>query len=150
MTADTTTSDTTISDNTIDPITITDLVGICDECYAVDLGWFETIGGWVADESDPARQRWFAVAGHRLAWHAELWARRRPAIPHDTDHSLPPAAPVAVTGDRLAAAAAFLEESRAFVDGLRRRTDPVLDPATHRLADLVDADLADLQRRLPG
>jgi hypothetical protein len=126
-------------------IGIVDLVDVCDRRYADDLGWFTLLGRWVTDEPDPARQRWFAVASHRHAWHAELWAQRRPAIPHDADHVLPDPAAVEPTGDRAAAYAAHLVAVRAELADLRAAIDPELDPSTLRTLTLVDADLAALQ-----
>jgi len=130
-------------------ITITDLVSICDDRYAVNLGWFEALGSWVADEPDPRRQRWFAVANHRHAWHADLWAKRRPAVPHDAEHRLPSPVAVTATADRAEAYATFLDEELARIAAIRTASDAELDPATHRLINLLEADLADLRNRMP-
>lgn len=127
---------------------ILELVGVCEERAAADLGWFVLLGERVRDEPDPRRQRWFATAAHRHAWHAELWAERRPAIPHDASSPPPRPAPPELGDDLVAAYQEHLVAQRAFLAGLRAETDPDLDPSTHRVIDLVDADLADLLHHL--
>ena len=131
-------------------IAITDLVGVCDEHYARYLGWFALLGERVRDEPDPELQRLFATAAHRHAWHADLWASRRPAIPHDATHALPTPASHAIGADLVAAYVAFLDAERAQLARLRAVVDCDLDPSTVRVIDLVDADLADLRSRLPA
>jgi len=128
---------------------IVDLVALCDEQYATHVGWFMALGERVRDETDPRRQRWYATAAHRHAWHAELWAQRRPAIPHDTVHELPPPAEIGVDGDITSIYCDHLVEQRALLARLRGEVDPELDPSTRRVIDLVDADLADLAAHLP-
>lgn len=128
---------------------ILDLVDICDGCAATDLGWFTVLGERVRDEPDPRLQRLVATAAHRHAWHAELWADRRPAIPHDAVRTMPAPVLPEVGDDLVGAYREHLVARRAFLDELRAGADPDLDPSTHRLIDLVDADLADLQLRLP-
>lgn len=130
-------------------IAITDLVDVCDEQSAVYLGWFALLGQRVRDEPDPILQRLFATAAHRHAWHAELWANRRPAIPHDTIHELPPPASPSIEDDLATAYREHLVAERAKLARLRAGVDRDLDPSTVRVIDLVDADLADLQSRLP-
>jgi hypothetical protein len=125
-------------------IGIVDLVGVCDEQYAVNLGWFVVLGERVRDETDPQLQRWFATAAHRHAWHAELWASRRPAIPHDAIHELPAPAAIEVGDDLAVAYRDHLVLQRAWLGRLRDEIDPELDPSTLRVLTLVDADLADL------
>lgn len=128
---------------------IDDLITVCDECTAADLGWFVVLGERVRVETDPELQRLLATASHRHAWHAELWAQRRPAIPHDAARPAPQPALPDVGDDLVAAYRRHLTVRRSFLVGLRAGADPDLDPSTHRLIDLVDADLADLQLRLP-
>lgn len=125
------------------------LVTIADDRASLALGWFETLGRWVVDERDARSQQWFATACHRLAWHAELWSERRPAVPHDIAHPRPRAAEVSRVGDRVAALETHLADERERLADLAARIDPDLDPATIRLISLVDADLADLLRRRP-
>lgn len=129
--------------------TIVELVDLCDECCASDLGWFQVLGERVRDERDPRLQRLLATAAHRHAWHAELWAARRPAVPHDAPHERPHPVPPDVGDDLVAAYREHLSQRRSFLARLRADADPDLDPATHRVAALVDNDLADLQDRLP-
>lgn len=128
--------------------TIVELVDVCDERCATNLGWFVVLGERVAEEADPALQRVWAVAAHRHAWHAELWAQRRPAIPHDAVRALPEPTVPEVGDDLVSSYRRFLERERSVLGELRAATDPELDPSTHRVVDLVDADLADLQRHL--
>lgn len=128
-------------------IPIDELVTLSERRCTLALGWFETLGGWVVDEPDPRRQRWFATACHRLAWHADLWSDRRPAIPHDVVHPRPRPASVDPTGDRAAALSAHLAAERNELAALAARVDPDLDPATLRVIALVDADLAELLER---
>jgi hypothetical protein len=128
-------------------IAIRDLVDVCDEGYATNLGWFVVLGERVRGEPDPTLQRVFATAAHRHAWHAELWAQRRPSVPHDTHHELPPPTTIAI-GDVVDAYRAHLVAERARLDRLRSAVDPDLDPATVRVVTLIDADLADLHDRL--
>ena len=130
-------------------IAITDLIEVCDEQYARHLGWFELLGQRVRAEPDPKLQRLFATAAQRHAWHAELWASRRPAIPHDTIHTLPPAAAPSISGNLATAYLEHLVDERAELARLRASVDRDLDPATVRVIDLVAADLADLQSQVP-
>ena len=130
-------------------ISITDLIEVCDEQYARNLGWFELLGQRVRAEPDPKLQRLFATAAQRHAWHAELWASRRPAIPHDTIHPLPPPTAPSIEGDLPAAYREHLVAERVTLARLRAGVDRDLDPSTVRVIDLVDADLADLQSQVP-
>lgn len=131
-----------------DVITIDRLTAECERQYALHLGWFAELASWVVDEPDPVRQRCFAEAAHRHAWLAELWAGRRPRIPPEAVPELPPAASVAGDADRVVGYAAALDAMRADLAELRDAADPELDPSTHRVITLVDADLADLRSRL--
>lgn len=134
---------------TANRIGLVELVALCDAQCATDLGWFVTLGERVRDEPDPRRQRWYATAAHRHAWHAELWARRRPAVPHDAPHPLPPPAPVDAGDDLAATYRQHLATRREQLAGLRDAVDPDLDPSTRRVVALVDADLADLLAQAP-
>lgn len=130
-------------------ITIDELGGICDVRCSLALGWFETVGRWVPDEPHPERQRWFSTVCHRLAWHAELWAERRPAIPHDAVRTRPRSIEVTASGDRLEALGAHLIAERGALAAISARVDADLDPATLRVISLVDADLVDLLGHRP-
>jgi hypothetical protein len=132
-----------------DRIDLVDLVVLCDEQCAADLGWFVALGERVRDEPDPHRQRWYATAAHRHAWHADLWAQRRPTVPHDAAHALPAPARVEVGDDLAAAYHEHLATQRERRARLRDAVDPDLDPSTRRVIALVDADLADLQAGEP-
>ena len=131
-------------------IGIADLVALCDTQTATHLGWFVALGRHVVGEPDPAVQRALATAAHRHAWHAELWAGRRPAIPHDAVHVLPPPTAVEDGGDLVDAYRTHLATQRRLLADLRDRVARELDPATQRVLELVDADLADLAARLPA
>ena len=120
-------------------IGIVELVEVCASMSARNRWLFERLGAWVADEPDPTRQRWFAVATHRHAWHAELWDDRRPAIPVDAPHTDRPAH--GEPDDRAGWYRAELATMRSDVAELARRVDPVLDPSTQRVIDLVLADV---------
>ena len=129
-------------------IRVADLVDICEHMAAINRELFERLGGWVADEPEPAFQQWFAVACHRHAWHADLWNERRPEVP------IAPT-PAAATAERsepddragwYADQLAALQRDLAAIDA---RVDPVLDPSTTRVIHLVAADLADLAARAP-
>jgi hypothetical protein len=127
---------------------IVELVDVCDRQCANDLGWFEVLGSWARDEDEPAFQRWCADAARRLAWHAELWAGRRPRIPPESSPELPAPARPDISGDRRRACREMLDRMRADVAAVAADTDPDLDPATMRVVGLVDADLAELRARL--
>lgn len=131
-------------------IPIDELVTICDARCSLALGWFETLGRWVVDEAPGQRQRWYATACHRLAWHAELWSGRRPAVPHDVVGPHPRPAEVRPTGDRVAALSAHLTSERDELSTIAARVDADLDPSTLRVVALVEADLIDLLRQRPG
>lgn len=128
--------------------TIAEVAAVCERRCADDLGWFAELGRWATDETDPRRQRLFAEAAHRHAWHAELWAGRRPRIPPEVAVGLPVPSTVGVPADRVTGYADAIEHIRSDLAELADATDPELDPSTHRVIALVDADLADLLRRL--
>lgn len=134
-----------------EPIGIVELGRICDEQRSVCLGWFTTLGRWVADEPTPALQRLYAAASHRHAWHAELWRSRRPTIP--PVEARPEPDPVTVDDeddDRSSAYRSAVAAMRRSLDELRGSIDPELDPSTERVIDLVTADLVDLSARIDG
>jgi hypothetical protein len=123
-------------------IGIVELVAVCEGFSARNRSLFERLGGWVADEPDPTLQRWFAVGTHRHAWHAELWDARRPAIPVAPPQ--PASAADRDPDDRAAWYRAELASMRSDVAELAGRVDPLLDPSTQRVIDLVLTDVADL------
>ena len=132
-----------------EPLGIVELAGVCDRLADRNHELFGVLGRWVADEPDPARQRWFATAAHRHAWHADLWAARAPAL---RDWSLEPAT-VAARG-RIGAPADSAARGEwhhrvvaglvTELDGLAAVVDAELDPSTARTIALVRADLARL------
>jgi hypothetical protein len=129
-------------------IGIVELGDACARLRARNLDLFEMTGGWVATTPPGVEQRHFATAAHRHAWHAELWARRCPAIPPvDLDAltarhrvSLPEVEP----GRRLAAYRARLDTMSTDLDSFASAIDSELDPSTVRVIDLVRSDLAEL------
>lgn len=126
---------------------IVELVEVCADQASRNRSLFRQVGGWVADERDPALQRWFAVGSHRHAWHAELWAERLPKIPVE---GLDEAAAAAEPADaRADAYCQHLQQLVADLDELSPRIDPTLDPSTARVIVLVRADVADLLDRSP-
>jgi hypothetical protein len=139
-----------------DPIGIVELVEVCERFAERNRLLFGRLGVWVADEPDPSLQRWFAIAAHRHAWHAELWDDRRPTIPVTAPSAPPPsdadADPGADPGGRAGWYRAAVASMRADLTELASRVDPRLDPSTRRVVDLVRADLDDLatQATLPG
>lgn len=133
---------------------IVELHGVCAAMRARNEELFRTLGGWVTSTPDGPLQRLFAEACHRHAWHAELWARRTPAIPIASDSSREAAGgdgstePSAGDGAPADVYRAALVAMLGEVEQLRSRVDPVLDPATARTVELVARDLDDLRRRL--
>ena len=129
-----------------EPLGIVELAGVCDRLADRNHELFEVLGRWVADEPDPARQRWFATAAHRHAWHAELWRERRPSIPVDAVATDPAVFDGGVPGR----AAWYLERVRELdvvLTAIEARVDPLLDPSTARTVALVRSDLVDLRHR---
>jgi len=126
----------------VSSLAITDLIDLCERMQAEEQLLFETLGSWVPDEPDPDRQRRYATAAHRHAWHAELWGARRPAVPLDGPARVADRAPG--TSDPAERAAWYDARLAALVTALQEaagRVDPVLDPGTQRVIDLVAADL---------
>lgn len=135
-------------------IGIVELGEVCDRQLVVSLGWFATLGSWVRDEPPGPRQRLWATACHRHAWHADLWSDRRPTIPPlgDPPARSPATDPLADTV-RAARAGVYrtgLAELTTSLAAVRERLDDDLDPSTLRVVDLVAADLDDLTQRLEG
>jgi hypothetical protein len=134
---------------------IADLVHVCGRERARSALLFERIGGWVADTDHPALQQVFAVGAHRHAWHAGLWSDRLPAVPSADDATWEPPAELAAaldaagtTDERRAAYEAALDAAQIELAIIRRRADPLLDPTTVRVTDLVGSDIVDLAARL--
>lgn len=131
---------------------IVELAGLCTTMRARNLRLFELLGGWVTTTPPGDRQRLFAEACHRHAWHAELWAQRTPRIP-PVD---PGAATIPARTDgsdvepdrRSQRYAELLTALIEDVDQLADRTDATLDPSTMHTIRLVATDLTDLRSRL--
>ena len=130
---------------------IVELGDVCAALRARSLDLFEVTGAWVFDTTDAARQRWFAEASHRHAWHAELWAGRSPLIPVidadalvDRHRRRPDAVDVAHRADSYRG---WLDELLEHLDEVERRIVAELDPATMRAITLTRADLVDLRSR---
>jgi hypothetical protein len=132
---------------------IVELHGISSDMQARNVELFERLGAWVATTAPGDLQRLFAEAGHRHAWHAELWSRRMPAIPieppmvanlgHVDDLAIEPDGTVRGAHYRIA-----LTELEAGLEGIRARIDPTLDPATARTVEVVSRDVVDIRDRL--
>lgn len=127
-------------------MTITDLVDRCTLMSATHRRLFELVGSWVADEPDPARQHRYATAAHRHAWHADLWDGRRPAVPVEPSVADPASlTPPDDAAERAHWYDAVLTELIRDTTAIAAAVDPVLDPGTMRVAQLVTADLAELR-----
>ena len=128
------------------PLGIVELAAVCAGMRASSLDLFEELGGWVTT-AGVEHQRWYAVACHRHAWHADLWAARFPTIPPvdldvavaDARRSRLPRQPDAEVYRSV------LAEMLADLDTLSHRIDPATDPATHRVTSLVGRDLVELR-----
>lgn len=127
---------------------IVELHAVCTDLQRRNQHLFETLGRWVATTEPPAVQQLAAEAGHRHAWHAQLWAERMPTIPADDPNVSPPAA--LDDADRLASYRTALGDLLAAVEALTGRIEPQLDPSTARVIDLVTADLMALAERATG
>ena len=113
-----------------------------------NLALFELLGGWVSSTPDGERQRLYAEACHRHAWHAELWAMRAPSIPAAQADAGPSALHAADDEpSRRELYGEALRDLRGEIAALRRRIDATLDPSTARTIELVDSDLTRLQAR---
>lgn len=131
---------------TDDHLGIEELATFCARQRAISLDLFEQLGASVMTTADPERQRAFATAAHRHAWHAELWAARAPSIPASDLDALTEAQ--RTDADLVGDYAELLDRLVDELDELRSRCDAELDPSTHRTVDLVRADLVDLRARL--
>lgn len=125
---------------------IVELHAVCTDLQRRNQSLFETLGRWVATTDPPAVQQLAAEAGHRHAWHAQLWAERTPTIPVTDPYVPPPAA--LDDADRLASYRLALGDLLTTVEALTGRIDRQLDPSTARVIDLVTADLAALAERV--
>ena len=127
-------------------VTIAELVAISTSMQNRFAQLFETLGRWVATTDDPETQQRFARNAHRHAWHAELWAARRPTVPIEAVRpSLADVEIDAQLGDGAARSAWYdeqIELLRSELTDLHRRVDPQLDPGTARVISLISADLA--------
>lgn len=129
---------------------IVELVSLCEDQRDRNERLFSVLGGWVRTTESPTHQQLFAEAGHRHAWHAQLWADRTPAIP--VEGKSPPA-DTTIAGeaaDRLSSYRAAVESIRDDVLSIASRIDRTLDPGTARVIDLVVADLGPLHDRMSG
>jgi hypothetical protein len=127
---------------------IADVGNLCAHLAIANRAIAHRVGTWVATTTDPALQQLFALAGHRHAWHAELWDGRRPTVPLafvDDPISMPDAAD---DGERRAAYVDVIERFRASLADVTELIDGVLDPATARVVSLVSADLGELLARV--
>jgi hypothetical protein len=126
---------------------ISELGDVCDAARARNLELFTTLGGWVTSTTDGERQRLYAEACHRHAWHAELWAARAPAIP-GTSTADPAPEPAAVDEEeRHIWYAETLTNLLDQLAALAERVDPELDPSTARTLRLLERDLTELTDR---
>jgi len=105
---------------------------------AAELELFELLGAAARDTTDARAKPVLATSAHHLAWHAELWAQRMPSIPGVDIDAMTTAARGQPTTGMLVA----LDDIARRCDELARDVDPVLDPSTARVCDLVATDLA--------
>jgi hypothetical protein len=132
---------------------IVDLVAACSNMQAVNQQLFERLGGWVALTGEPGAQQLFAVACHRHAWHAELWAERLPTIEleDELEYRRPPSGGDGLDRADVHARLAWyrdqLDALHAAVHDIEARIEPLLDPGTWRVINLVTADLEELRQR---
>ena len=133
---------------------IVDLAATCRSMQTVNQQLFERLGVWVAATELPRAQQLFAVASHRHAWHAELWAERSPAIDLEGEQRRPPTSgddlddlDGADTTARLAWYCEQLDALHASIQDVQARIEPLLDPGTSRVINLVTADLEELRQR---
>jgi len=128
-------------------VNLLDVGAACARMRAAALDLFEQLGAWVFDTPAGLDQQRWAMASHRHAWHADLWAERAPALREFAIEAATagargwigtPAGP----GSRAAWYASVCAELLAELDELAARVDPLLDPSTARTIALVRADLA--------
>lgn len=125
-------------------IALLDVAALCARMRAIELDLFEQLGRWVTETPPGTQQRRWATLCHRHAWHAELWARRAPAIrPFDLDAAVAAQrGALAEPGDRAAWYADVVATLRAELADAAARIDAELDPSTARTVALIGADLA--------
>ncbi|MEO6652082.1 MAG: hypothetical protein ABIP17_05430 [Ilumatobacteraceae bacterium] len=135
---------------------IVELVDICGAMERRNLALFEGLGAVVTGGRAGSSGRLLAEACHVHAWHADLWAARRPAIPVERSHAEPNAAPAragpSVDGDHgpVGAYRAEIDVIREMLHELAERLDWDLDPSTARVIELVVGDLRSISNRLDG
>ena len=113
----------------------------------VERRLFEVFGRWSMDTEQPDVARLFAEQAHHHAWHAELWAERRPVL-HDLDASTLELPVTGVLGagvedgvDRLSVLAeGVLPELVGIYEAHLAASDPVADGPVIRALRLVTAD----------
>lgn len=78
---------------------------------------FEVVGGWSADEAEPAARAWFAELSRQLAWHGELFVGLLPTSVehHPDDFVVAPDAGWPVVLDELATTAGSVERLAGLV-----------------------------------
>lgn len=127
-----------------EPLGIVELVDVCDVMQQHNEMLFRRLGELVTQGEAGAQCRILAEACHRHAWHAELWAARRPIIPVEPSIRTSIRVPDGLDVDYRTE----LDELRSVIGELAGRFDRGLDPSTARVIDLVMADLDALGDRL--
>jgi hypothetical protein len=119
---------------------------------AANVELFRTLGDWVTSTPDAAVQRTFATASHRHAWHADLWTDRTPAVPGlavaESDSSSASSLSSVSATERAGAYRAVVDALVDELGSVRDRIDPLLDPSTRRVIDLVTTDLESIRAQL--
>lgn len=113
----------------------------------VERRLFEVLGGWSIETQDGDIARLFAEQAHHHAWHATLWAERRPIL-HDLDAgSLDRPVPhglgtgVRTDVDRLSTLSeGLLPELVRIYESHLAAADPVADGPVVRALRLITAD----------
>ena len=131
---------------------LVELVDICHSMQQRNIELFARLGAIVTNGEAGSSGRLFAEACHRHAWHADLWAARRPVIPVEPTPVTP--TPVAAgdeddhDGDVVGAYRAEIDVIRELLRELTGRVNRDLDPSTVRVIELVSADLTSIDDRL--
>ncbi len=131
------------------PPGIVELVDICHSMQQRNIELFARLAAIVANGEAGSSGRLFAEACHRHAWHADLWAARRPVIPVEPT----PVTPTTVAagdddGDLVGTYRTEIDVIRELLRELTGRVDRDLDPSTARVIELVSADLTSIDDRL--